>query len=165
MRVALFFTGAQSNAAMNWRVETECGEALRWGVSARDRNGAPPPPARQARTWKAPREEHSAPGAAAGPACTPRPAGQRCQAWAGGTPAGAAPGDSGEGCTPCEALPSCTSLHGESYGVRVMSKFLKAGWVCGGVQVCEFACVRARARALAWGCRRRWNPSVTAPSI
>lgn len=45
MRVALFFTGAQSNAAMNWRVETECGEALRWGVSARDRNGAPPPPA------------------------------------------------------------------------------------------------------------------------
>lgn len=120
---------------------------------------------RQARTWKAPREEHSAPGAAAGPACTPRPAGQRCQAWAGGTPARAAPGDSGEGCTPCEALPSCTSLHGESYGVRVMSKFLKAGWVCGGVQVCEFACVRARARALAWGCRRRWNPSVTAPSI
>lgn len=41
-------------------------------------------------------------------------------------------GTAGEGCTPCEALPSCTSLHGESYGVRVMSKFLKAGWVCVG---------------------------------
>lgn len=52
---------------------------------------------------------------------------------------------------PANVRPDCAFLHGEFYGVRIISEFLKPGRMWGGAQVCEFACVRAHARVRARG--------------